>query len=148
MDFQALSDLVDTFENAFDVPVARENAASFDGGVQTVSTWSQLTIERCVIVPNEGSGISYMLGPEGYRLDGDYLLFARSRYAPGGLLYEERDPDRRPDIIEWQGSLWRPSKVADWRPSADVIQVGLLRLDRPETTVAAYVAAMTREVSL
>lgn len=130
------SDLPEQFGNTTELPVARHTGVTFDDGVPTDAGWTKTSIPTTAVFPLSPREL------EALEIGGKErgVISIYSAQALRGLAGPGTSSELRADVVEWQGALWQVARVGDWQPSGQFYEIAAVRMDRPETTVDAFIA--------
>lgn len=120
------------------LPIARDGGVSFVDGIGTPIGWTAGTLSEAAVFPLNPRELEAL--PEGIRERGAVRVFTPTPLY--GVRWGSDDDDgRRGDVIEWRGALWQVTELDDYQVAAGFSSAVAVRMDRPEATVAAFVAA-------
>lgn len=142
------SELVDSFAthggdsgNAA-LPIARDVGSTLVDGIATSAGWTAGTVDPAAVFPLNSRQLEAL--PEGIRERGAVRVCVRE--ALFGVRWGASSSDgRRGDVIEWQGACWQITEVDDYLPSGGFGYHVAVRMDRPASSVAAFIAEEAAE---
>lgn len=134
-------DLVDEFANCGGdsgnppLPIARDGGTTFVDGEGTPVGWTAGTVDPAFVVPFKARELEAL--PEGIRERGAIKVFTRERLF--GVRWGSEPTSRRGDVVEWEGACWQITEVSDWYAAAGLQEHCAVRMDRPASSVAAFI---------
>lgn len=130
------SDLPSSFGNQRDLPMARHLGATFTNGIGVDKGWERRRITTAAVFPLSPKELEGF--EEGQRVSAGVRIYVTSELelARG----DGTSAPKKGDVIEWSGAVWQVAAVSDWSEAGGFWEVAALKMDRPETTIAAFIA--------